>query len=221
MLGLGSKGKWLEMEIFELRAGEMIRIVDDKVQRRKESDGSQYYWLKKEKEELSAQEFEDIFIGSKGQQKLKCFSPTKGVYWPIKFIVKKIRDITEEERKIIEGTLNEQQKKLVEKEIYQKIYETYLETVIDTETINHAIYKMQKNQLRLQTGKGISPTVVLVALIITIAVFIVLSSWAEYSYFIKPAMEFWNSQAPKILEASQRVSCPNPISAPPQPVPVG
>jgi hypothetical protein len=221
MLGLGSKGKWLEIEIFELRAGGNIRIVDDKVQRRKESDNSQYYYLKKEKEELSTQEFEDIFVGAKGQQKLKCFSPVKGVYWPIKFFVKKIRNLTDSEKKEIEAITDPELKKLKEKEIYQKIYETYLETVIDTETLNHAIYKMQKNQLRLQTGKGISPTVILVTLIITIAVFIVLASWSEYNYFMKPAMEFWNSQAPIILEASQRVSCPNPIATPPQPVPVG
>jgi hypothetical protein len=238
---------WLDIEIYELRAGGSIRIVDDKVQRRTADDGSQEYWLKNLKDSLEAQEFEDIFIGSDGKQKLKCFSPTKGVYWPIKLIVTKTRELTEIELKQIQDSgvvtpedelklmnikdeeKREEEKNIIidinrhkkEKEIYQKIYKAYMETVIDTETLNHAIYKIQKNQLRLQTSKGISPTLILTVALIGLAVFIILASWAEYTYFQKPAMEFWNEQAPKILEASQRVACNSPVQAPVQPVPVG
>jgi hypothetical protein len=107
-----------------------------------------------------------------------------------------------------------------EKEVYQKIFQTYFETMIDTETLNHAIYKVQKNQLRLQTGKGISPMMLMTVAIIAMAVFIILSMWANYSYDLKPSMDFWNSQAPLILNAVNKVSCPNPTSAGTVPVPV-
>jgi len=215
------RGKWIDIEIFELRAGGVIRIINDKVQRRKDDDGSQYYYLRGEKETLEPQEFEDIFVGSKGQQKLKCFSVTKGVYWPIKFVLKQVRDLNVEEKKKIDEEKDLKKKKRLEKEIYKKIYDAYLETVVDTETLNHTIYKIQKNHLRLQTKTGLSPTIILTVVIIILAIFIILSSWAEYTYFLKPAMEFWNNQAPKIMEASQRVSCSNPTSATPSPVPVG
>lgn len=237
---------WLDVEIYEQRAGGVIRIVDDKVQRRIDNDGSQLYYLKNAKDTLEPQEFENIFIGSNGKQKLKCFSPTKGVYWPIKFIVTRTREFTEAELKqiqVAEKLTAEQETKLLEikdkknreeekltlmknnkskkeKELYQRIFQTYMETVIDTETLNHAIYKIQKNQLRLQTGKGLSPTVILTLVIIVLAVFIIIASWSEYSYFLKPAMDFWNNQAPLILNAVNKVSCQNPTSAGTIPTPV-
>lgn len=213
--------KWLDMEIFELRAGGIIRIVKDKVQRRENKDGSQYYYLKNAKDTLEPQEFEDIYVDTKGRQMLKVFSPTKGVYFPINFIFKKTRKFNEEERKKIKNAETKEKKKKIIREIYADMYKTEFEARVDTNTLNHFIYKIRKNKLRLQTGGGLSPTMILTIMIVFIAVFIILTSWAEYTYFMKPAMEFWNEQAPKIMEMAKNCPASADQISPVQPVPVG
>jgi len=212
--------KWLDMEIFELRAGGIIRIVRDKVQRRKASDESEEYYLKNAKDSLKSQDFEDIYVDTKGRQMLKVFSPTKGVYLPINFLFKKTRKFTEEEQDRIDKAGTDEEKKEKIREIYADMYKAQFDTRIDTDTLNHFIYKIRKNKLRLQTGGGLSPTMILTLMVIFIAVAFLIMSWANYNYSWKPAMDFWTEQSPKVLELAKS-SCPSAQNQIQQPVPVG
>jgi len=214
-------GKWLNMEIFELRAGGIIRIIKDNVQRREEKDGSQCYYMKNAKDTLESQEFEDIYVDVNGRQELKVFSPTKGVYFPINFMFKKIRGFTKEEQNKINNAKTEDEKKKITREVYANIYKAQFDIRVDTDTLNHFIYKIRKNKLRLQTGGGLSPTMILTLMVVFMAVAFLIMSWASYNYSFKPQMEFWEKQGPQILEMYKNI-CPaiaqNSIQ---QPVPVG
>ena len=242
MLGLG-KGNWLDIEIDELRGGNLIRIVRDKVQRRIHKDGSQEYYLKKAKTTFEAQEYEMIYVDSDGNQAMKVFSPAKGVYFPIGFKFKKMRELTSEEKAKIDAikiTPEEQQKldsikKKKDKEIFQEkinqrieseqnklknkiyreIYDAEFEVEIDTETLNHYIYKVQKNHLRLVAGAGLSPQMILTITILMLAIGFMMMSWANYNYSIKPGMDFWATHAPEVLKLAQTLAnkgCPSPAS---------
>jgi hypothetical protein len=232
MFGKG-KIKWLDIEIDELRGGNLIRVIHDKVQRRTEKDGSSEYYLKGAKTTFEAQEFEMIYIDETGSQTLKVFSPAKNIYLPIHLVFAQLRKLTEEEEKQISDikinpeeqlaienakgrakqdlkALAEQrveaEKLAVKNKLYRDIYNAEYQVDVDTETLNHAIYKLQKNHLRLTAGAGISPTMILTMTIIFIAVAFMMMGWAQYNYFLKPSMEFWNEQAPKILQLAQ--TCP-------------
>jgi len=221
-------GKWVDIELWLMRGAGKIKVVRDKVQRRIKKDGSQVYYLKKQKDELEPQDFENIYVGSAGEDILKLFSPTKGVYWPINFVLKTIRPFTAEEKKYIEDAdeLTDDENKMVLagkdekeranikieilskkkdarkkriKEIYQKIYKAQFESTVDSATLNHGVYKIQKNALRFQGG-GMDLATKLSILTILIVVAFILCSWAVYNYFIAPGQIFWNDHADEVLE---------------------
>ncbi len=223
-------GKWADIEIWSLRAGEGIRVSKDKVQRRKYKDGAQYYYIKGTKDELEPQEFKNIYVGTKGEEVLKVFSPTKGVYLPIKFIYKKMRafndkeikyindvDYTDEEKKQLKEAKDEKEKKKLKqkfdtrierekkrrtKETYKKIYKLSFESQLDSDTLNHAIYKIQKNALRFHGG-GMDMATKLTILMVMIVVVFIIMSWATYNYFIKPGMDFWNANSKDVITAKE------------------
>ena len=222
--------KWLDMEIFNLRAGGFIKIERDKVQRRKNQDLSQYYYLQNAKETLEPQEFEDIYVGAKGEEVLKVFSPTKGVYLPIKFMFNKVRDLTKEEQKQMDDlkiTVQEQQeldketdknkkkvlqaivdkriktdKKVLLKKFYGEMYQTYFESKIDTDTLNHLVYKVQKNALRLQGG-GMDLATKITLLIVFMIVASLVQAWVLYNYFLEPGIAFWNTESANVIKAKE------------------
>lgn len=196
------KEKWVNIEIFHLRAGGMIRISNDKVQRRKNKDLSQYYYLQNEKETLEPQEFEDIYVGSKGEEVLKLFSPTKGVYLPIKFMFNKLRDLTVAEQKKIDDEPDEKKKKSIMRNIYAEIYKANFESRIDTDTLNHLVYKVQKNALRLQGG-GMDLATKITLLIVFMIIASVIQAWITYNYFLKPGIEFWNENSADVIKAKE------------------
>lgn len=195
-------GKYGDIEIWSLRAGGGIRISKDKVQRRTKNDGAQYYYIKGTKDELEPQEFKHIFVGSKGEEVLKVFSPTKGVYLPIKFIYKRVRPFNEKEQEYINEATSDDEKKKRAKETYQKIYKISFESQVDSDSLNHAIYKIQKNALRLQGGGMDLSTKIALMMVMMIVVFIIIS-WATYNYFIKPGMDFWSANAKDVLTAKE------------------
>lgn len=233
MLGLG-KGSWMDIEIEELRGGNLIREVKDKVQRKINKDGSHEYYLKKAKVFFEAQEYEMIYVNADGSQALKVFSPAKGVYFPITLKFKKIRELTDKEQEqidIIKITPEEQQKldstkkkkdkeifqeqinQRIEKEknklknkIYREIYDAEFEVEIDTETLNHYIYKVQKNVLRLTAGAGLSPQMLLTITIIFMAVGYMMMMWANYNYNYKPTMDFWTANSPQVIELAKTLA---------------
>ena len=211
--------KWVEIEIFQLRGGNTIKIVRDMVQRKVNKDGSQYYQLKKLKDTFEPQEFESIYSGSSGEDILKLFSPTKGVYWPIKFQLKTVRPFTEQEQKFIDEGTDEKDKEKRKKEIYQKIFKTQFETVVDTNTLNHAIYKVQKNALRFQ-GSGMDLATKMSILTIMLVVAFIIVSWATYNYFINPGMIFWNDHAKEVVEVYRLQHTGTSIPANQEPTPV-
>lgn len=194
--------KWVSVEIWNLRAGGMIRVVYDKVQRRTDKDGSQHYYLKKEKETLEPQEFESIYVGSKGEEILKMFSPTKGVYLPIKFMFNKLRELTIEEQEKLDSLQSKEEKTKYLKKLYGDMYEAYFESKMDADTLNHAVYKIQKNALRLQGG-GMDLATKITLLIVFMIVASVISAWLQYNYFIKPGMEFWDANSGDVLKARE------------------
>lgn len=195
-------GKWGNIEIWSLRAGGGIRIVNDKVQRRKKKDESQYYYIKGTKDELEPQDFKNIFIGAKGEEVIKVFSPTKGVYLPINFIYKKVRPFNDEEKKYINEAPTPADKKIRSQEVYKNIYKVSFESQVDTDSLNHAIYKIQKNALRFQGGGIDLATKISILMVLMIVIFII-SSWAVYNYFIKPGMDFWSVSADDVIRAKE------------------
>lgn len=195
-------GKWGSIEVWSLRAGGGIRVVNDKVQRRKRKDESQYYYIKGTKDELEPQEFKNIFIGAKGEEVLKVFSPTKGVYLPINFIYKKVRHFNDKEKKYIDEATNEKEKKRRKQEVYKNIYKVSFESQVDTDSLNHAIYKIQKNALRFQGGGLDLATKITILMVLMVVVFIIIS-WATYNYFIKPGMDFWSANAKDVVRAKE------------------
>jgi len=249
MLGRGGKN-WLDIEIEELRGGNLIRVVRDKVQRRISKDGSQEYYLKNGKATFEAQEYEMIYIDELGRQTLKVFSPAKGVYFPIMFKFKKMRELTDteqakidaikitpEEQLAIDSIKNEKERKEKQEEadarfekeknkiknkFYKDIYEAEYEVEIDTETLNHYIYKTQKNHLRLTAGAGLSPQMLLTITIIFMAVGYMMMMWANYNYNYKPTMDFWTANSPQVLELAKTLANKGCPSAPSvqEPVPV-
>ena len=194
--------KWVDIEVFNLRAGGMIRISRDKVQRRKNSDLSQYYYLQKAKETLEPHEFEDIYVGSTGEEVLKLFCPTKGVYLPIKFMFNKLRDLTVEEQKQIDAITDSKEKKIKLNKIYEKMYKANFESRMDTDTLNHLIYKVQKNALRLQGG-GMDLATKLSLFIIFMIVCSVIQAWVLYNYFLSPGIDFWNENSADVIKAKE------------------
>lgn len=246
-----SPGKWVDVELWLLRGAGGIKIVRDQVQRRIKKDDSQEYYLKNQKDTLEPQEFESIYSGSKGEDVLKLFSPAKGVYWPINFILKTVRPFTDAERKYIDeatrltddenkmilaGKDEKEREKIKQeilkkkfdekkdriKEIYQKIYKAQFESVVDTATLNHGIYKVQKNALRFQGG-GMDLATKMSILTIIIVIAFILCSWATYNYFIQPGMIFWNDHSKEVIEIArlQHTGTSAPEIQEPVPVPSG
>jgi len=213
-----SPGKWVDVELWLLRGASGIKIVRDKVQRRRKSDDSQEYYLKGQKDSLEPQEFESIYSGSKGEDVLKLFSPAKGVYWPIKFVLKTMRPFNDAEQKYILESKDDIEKKKRTKEVYQRIYKVQFESVVDTATLNHGIYKVQKNALRFQGG-GMDLATKMSILTIIIVIAFIMCSWAVYNYFINPGMIFWNDHAKEVVSVYQ-AQHGNPAPATQEPVPV-
>jgi hypothetical protein len=217
-----SPGKWVDIEIFQLRGGNTIKVVKDKIQRKINKDDSQYYQFKKSKDTMEPQEFENIYTGSKGEDVLKLFSPTKGVYWPIKFVLKTVRPFSDAEQKYISESKDDIEKKNRIKEIYQKIYKAQFESVVDTATLNHGIYKIQKNALRFQGG-GMDIATKMSILTIIIVIAFILCSWSVYNFFIQPGMIFWNDHSKEVVEVYrlQYTGTSTPAIQEPVPVPGG
>jgi len=214
-----SPGKWVDIEIWMLRGAGGLKIVKDKVQRRVKKDDSQEYYLKNAKDTLEPQEFESIYSGSKGEDVLKLFSPAKGVYWPIKFVLKTMRPFTEQEQKYISESADDVEKKKRIKEIYQKIYKVQFESVVDTATLNHGIYKVQKNALRFQGG-GMDLATKMSILTIIIVIAFILCSWSVYNYFIQPGMTFWNDHSKEVVEVYRLQHTGTSVPATQEPVPI-
>lgn len=225
-----TKNNWLDIEIAELRGGDIIRIVRDKVQRRNEKDGSSEYYLKDLKTSFEAQDYELIFIDTAGNQTLKVFSPAKGVYLPMRLAFTKMRELTPEEKKELEEIKisDEDQAKIdqasgkakealelmanqkaeyerakARNKIYKKIYDAEYRISVDTETMNHGVYKLQKNHLRLVAGQGMSPTTILTMTIIILAVGYLIIGWANYKYNIEPGMAFWDTHADGVMRVAE------------------
>lgn len=217
-----SPGKWVDVELWLLRGASGIKIVKDQVQRRKKNDGSQEYYLKGQKDTLEPQEFDSIYSGSKGEDVLKLFSPAKGVYWPIKFVLKTMRPFNDAEQKYIADSKDDAEKKKREREVYQKIYKVQFESVVDTATLNHGIYKVQKNALRFQGG-GMDIATKMSILTIIIVIAFILCAWAVYNYFVNPGMIFWNDHSKEVLEVYrlQHTGTSTPETQEPVPVPTG
>jgi hypothetical protein len=217
-----SPGKWVDVELWLLRGAGGIKIVRDKVQRRTKNDDSQEYYLKGQKDSLEPQEFESIYLGSKGEDVLKLFSPAKGVYWPIKFVLRTMRPFSEAEQKYISESKDDVEKKKKTKEIYQKIYKAQFESVVDTATLNHGIYKVQKNALRFQGG-GMDLATKMSILTIIVVIAFIMCCWATYNYFIMPGQIFWNDHSKEVVDVYriQHTGTSAPATQEPVPIPTG
>lgn len=235
------------VQIWELRAGNVIRIHMTRATRKRNPDSSEHYEMENGKT-IEAQEFSDIFIGTKGQQILMVFSPRPNVFLPIKFlwrIVGKDELTTEEEaelNQIVSFTpeetqilnmitdpksrekeknkqlqIKEKEKEKLYKKILKKKFDVEIATQIDSDTINHLVYKLQKNKLRL-TPKGLSPTVVVAILVVFCAIAILVILWGSYNYWLAPQLEFLKTTQDQLLQLygmAQSGSAPVPAGPTP------